>query len=120
MDLVGIDITDHDKGKIIRHITRPVIFHYVLLRELIEDLNLADDRQAVGMPLVGRPKHEFAHHPIGIVIAHRELTPNHLLLLAVFFRRQSGVHHRVRQSIERDRDTFLSARRSETVRSKDV
>ena len=59
------------------------------------------------MPLVDRPEHEFAHHPIGIVIAHRELAPDHLLLLAVFFRRQSGVHHRVRQNIERDCDAFL-------------
>ena len=112
VNLARIDVADDDEREIVRHVARLVILQHVLLRELVEDLNLADHRKAIGMPLIGGFEQELPHHPIGIVIEHGELSPDDFLFLAVFLRRKGGVHHRVGQNIERARDPFLAARRS--------
>ena len=50
---------------------------------------------------------KLPRHSIRIVHSHRELAPNHFLFLAVFLRRQSRVHHRVGQNVERGRDPIF-------------
>ena len=105
--LFCIDIADNHEGEIVRHVTRFVILHHLLLRKLVVDLQLADDRKPVGMPLIRRPKKQQARHAIGIVHAHRELAPDDFLLFLVFLRRQSGIHHSVAQPLQRDADPIF-------------
>ena len=102
-----IDIADDDEREIIRNVTRLVILHHLLLRELVVNFDLADHRQAIRMPLIRGGEKELARHPIGIVHAHGEFAPDHFLFLVVFLRRQSRIHHRVGQNIERGRDAVL-------------
>ena len=106
VNLARIDIADDDEREIVRHVARPVVLQHVLQCELVEDLNLADHRDAIGMPLIGGFEHELPHHPIGIVVEHGELSPDDFLFLAVLLWREGGVHHRVGQNIERARDPF--------------
>ena len=57
IDRFRIDISHDDEREIVRHVTRLVVSHHVLLRELVEDIQLSDHRQPVGMALKrGREK----------------------------------------------------------------
>ncbi len=55
------------------------------------------------MLAIGRGEERLAAHAIRVVVAHRKLAPDDLLLLHVFLGRQRGVHHRVGEQFERDR-----------------
>ncbi len=101
VDFFSIHVSHHDEGQIVRHVTRFVILHHLLLRELVVNLQLADHRQPIRMTLVRGREKEQARLTIGIIQPHRELATNDLLLSGVFFRRQRGVDHRVRQNRER-------------------
>ena len=102
IDRFRIDISHDDEGEIVRHVTRLVIPHHLLLRELVEDIQLPDHRQPVGMALKRGREKQLARHPVGIIHAHREFAPDHFLFLRVFLRREGGVHHRIGQNIEGD------------------
>ena len=103
----AIDISHHDEGEIVRHVTRFVILHHLLLRELIVNFYLADHREPIGMALIRGREEEQARLTIRVVKAHCELAANDLLLFCVFFRRESRIHHRVGQNRERGLDSIL-------------
>ncbi len=105
--LFCIDISDYHEGEIVRHVTRFVILHHLLLRELVVNFEFADDRKTIGMALISGCKKQQPGHAIGIIHAHGKLAPDHFLLLLIFFRRQGGIHHRVGQNVERGRDAVL-------------
>jgi hypothetical protein len=96
-----VHIANNHEGEIIGDVTRFVILHHLLLRKLVVDLQLADDRKPVRMPLIRRPKKEQANHAIGVIHAHGELAPDDFLLFVVFVRRQGGIHHSVAQHLQR-------------------
>ena len=52
VNLFGIDISHHDEGEIVRDVTRFVILHHLLLRELVVNFQLADHRQSIGVALI--------------------------------------------------------------------
>ena len=52
----SIDISDHNEREIVRHGPRFVILHHLPLRQLVVNLEIADDREAIGMLLVSRCK----------------------------------------------------------------
>ncbi len=101
LHLLRLDRAHHHEGEIVGHVTRFVILHHLLLRELVENIEQADDGQAIGMPLIGGGEKKLARHAIRIVEAHREFAPDHFLFLGVFLGRQGRVHHRIGQDIER-------------------
>ena len=102
-----VHIANNHEGEIVGDVTRFVILHHLLLRKLIVDLQLADDRKPVRMPLIRRPKKEQANHAIGVIHAHRELAPDDFLLFFVFVRRQGGIHHRIAQNLEGRADAIF-------------
>ena len=97
----GIDVPDDNEGKIVGDVSRLVILHHLLLRQLIVNLEFADDREAIGMLLVSRCEKEQPRHAIGIIHPHGKLAPDDFLFFLVFFRRQSRIDHSVRQNVER-------------------
>ena len=107
MDRVRVNVADDDEGEIVRHVTRAVILEHVVARELIENIEQADNRQPVRMTLIGGSEEELSRHSVRIVHAHGELAPDHFLFLGVFFRGQGRVHHRIGEDIERNRDAVL-------------
>ena len=117
---LGIDIAHDDEREIVRDVTRLVILHHLLLGELIVNLDLADHRQSVGMPLIGGREKKLPRHPIGIIHAHGEFAPDDFL----FFLYSSG--GKVEFIIASDRTSSAVATPSfgtsiqKTVRSNDV
>ena len=102
-----IYITRYDEREVVRDVARLVILHHLFLCELIVDFNLADHREAVWMSLIRGGKKKQPSHAIGIIHAHGEFAPDHFLFFPVFFRRQSRIHHRIGQNVERGGDTIL-------------
>ena len=96
-----VHIADNHEGEIVGDVTRFVILRHLLLRKLVVDLQLADDRKPIGMPLIRRPKKEQGDHAIGVIHAHRELAPDDFLLFFVFVRREGGIHRSVAQRLQR-------------------
>ena len=105
--LVCIDVSHYDKGEIIRNVARFVIPRYLFLRELVVNLYVADYRKAVGMSLVGGGKEEQTGHAVWIIQPHGEFAPDYFLFFRVLHRRQSRVHHRISQNIERSSYTIF-------------
>ena len=103
----AIDVSRHDEGEIVRHVTRFVILHHLLLRELIVNFYLADHREPIGMALIRGREEEQARLTIRVVKTHCELAANDLLLFCIFFRREGRIHHRVGQNCERGLDSIL-------------
>ncbi len=83
VDLLRIDVADDDEEHVIGDVAELVIRHHVVALELVVNLEVADDREAVGMDLVGGGHELEAGHAVGIVVAHGELAADDLLLLAV-------------------------------------
>ena len=107
MHFFCIDISHHNEGEIVRHVTRLVILHHLLLRELVVNFHLADHWQPIRMTLVGGRKQQQTRLAIRIVKPHREFATNDFLFFRVFFRRQSRIHHRVGQNRERGRHSVF-------------
>ena len=103
----SINISGHDESQIVRDVARFVILHHLLLGELIVDFDLADDREPIGMPLISGCKKKQPSHAIWIIHAHGKLAANDFLFFLIFLRRQSGIHHRIGQNVERGRDAIF-------------
>ena len=107
LHLFSIDVADNNEGEIIRHVPGLVILHHLLLRKLVVNLQFADDRKPVRVPLISRCKKQQAGHAIGIVHAHREFAPDDLLFFFVLVWWEVGIHHRVGQNLERCTDAIF-------------
>ena len=102
-----IDISHHDEREIVRDVARLVILHHLLLGKLVVDFELADYREAIWMPLIGGRKKKQTGHAIGIIHSHGKLAPDHFLLFLIFLWRQSRIHRRISQNVERGRDAIF-------------
>ncbi len=100
VDLVRIDIADDDDEEVIRDVAELVILHHVVALELVVNLDVADDGDAVWVNLEGGGHELEAGHAVGVIVAHGELAAYDLLLLRVLRGGERGIHHRIREEIE--------------------
>ena len=107
MYFLCVDVSHYDEREIVRNVARFVILHHLLLRKLIVDLDLPDHRKAVRMSLVSGGKKKQGSHAVGVIQTHGEFAPNHFLFFKVFLGRQSRVHHRICQNVQRSSDTVF-------------
>ena len=84
-----IDISDHDKGEIIRNVARFVILHHLVLGELVVNFYVPDHRKVVRMSLVSGGEKKQPGHAVGVIQTHGEFAPDHFLFFHVLLRRQS-------------------------------
>src|SRR5438067_7057594 len=81
--LGSIDIADDEEGQIVRHVTRLIIFHYLLLRELVVDVDQSDHGKPISMLLVGSGEKQLRQHAVGIIRPHGKLATDDFLLLGI-------------------------------------
>ena len=102
-----INISYHHECEIVRDVPRFVILHHLLLRELIVNFELPDNRESIRMTLVSGCKKEQPGHAIRIIHAHRKFAPDDFLLFLIFCRRQGGIHRCVSQNLESGGDAIF-------------
>ena len=101
------DISYHDERQVVRDVARFVILHHLFLRKLVVNLDVADHWEAIRMPLIRGREKEQTGHAIGVIHAHGKFAANHFLLFLIFLWRQSRIHHRIGQHVERGGDSIL-------------
>ena len=84
---MAVTMTPAAEEHVVRHVVAPVIIENVLSRELIEDVQMSDDRMLVRVVLKRRGEQELRAHAVGIIETHGELPPDDFLLFGVFILR---------------------------------
>jgi hypothetical protein len=90
-----------DQAQILRRVTLVVIGEHVVAGELVEEIEIADDRMAVGMADERGLEDELAEFGVGIVAAHGELAPDDFHLLVVFLGGDGRVEDGVAEDFQR-------------------
>ena len=116
----GIHVADHDERQVVGHVAGLVVGHHVVARELVENVEVPDDRVAVRVLAVGRGEKLLAVHPVGIVGEHGELAPDHLLFLDELVGRQVEFMHASASSSMAVAAPARGTSIQYTVRSKEV
>ncbi len=87
--------------QILRSVALVIIRQHVLARDLVEEIEMADDGMPVGMPHEGGAENQPPQFRVGIVPPHGELAPDDVHLLVVFLRGNGGIENRVGKNVER-------------------
>jgi len=90
-----------DQAEILRCITLAVIDQHVIAGELVEEIDITDDRMAVGMPNEGGLEDEFAQFGIGVVAAHGEFAADDFHFLRIFLGGDRRVEDGVSKNLQR-------------------
>ncbi len=90
-----------DQAEILRSVTLVVVGQHVVARELVEEIEVADDGMAVGMPDKGGLEDELAEFGVGVVAAHGELAADDFHLLREFLGGDGRVEYGVAQDLQR-------------------
>ena len=97
--LVVLHIAGYDVEAIIGRIFFRVIIADVFRLKFVENIKIADDREAVGAFGVSGFKQPAAGAAAGVILAHVHLAADHIEFLGQVVRRQRGVLHDVAQYI---------------------
>ena len=100
-DFIALYVAGHDVEDIIWRVFFVVISADVVRLQLIENIRIADDGEAIRTARVGGFKQAAAGAAAGIVLAHVHFAADDVHFLGQFIRRQRGVLHDVAQDINR-------------------
>lgn len=90
-----------DKSQILRSVTFAVVGEHIVARNLVEEVEIADDRMAVGMAGEGGLEDELAELGIGVVAAHGEFAADDFHFLRVFLGGEDGVEDGIGEDFKR-------------------
>ena len=97
-----VDIARDDDEEIIRRVFFPVIIVEIVAPQLVENIEVPDDRVTAGMDGVGGLEKGLAEDLIGIVLPHRDLAPYHFALVLKFILGDRGETDHVTEDVETD------------------
>ena len=78
-----------------------IIGEHILARELVEEIEIADDRMAIRVLVERRLEDELAQFGVGIIAAHGELAADDFHFLVVFLGGNRGIENGIAENFQR-------------------
>ncbi len=102
LHFVRVDVADDDEEQVVRRVFLFVVVENVFALQVIEDVGIADDGEAIRAARVSDLEEPARGFLARVVLVHVHLAADDVHLLAQFIGGQRGVHHDVAENVHGD------------------